>query len=73
MNLTLKLINFINIIRLDFIKKYVESIMKASLIRYIKDVKLRDNLFDSKNVSELVLSVNINFFVNHKKSLKALT
>jgi len=73
MNLTLKLVDFINIIRLDFIKKYVESIIKASSIRYVRDVKFRDNLFDSKNASELVSSVDTNFFVDHKKSLKALT
>jgi len=70
--LTLKLVDFINIIRLDFIKKYVEPIIKASSIRYIRDVKLRGNLFDSENVSGLVLSVDTDFFVDYKKSLEAL-
>ncbi len=73
MNLALKLVDSINTIRLDFIKKYVEPIMKASPIRYVRDAKLRDNLFDPEDASELVSSVDIGFFVDYEESLEALT
>lgn len=73
MNLALKLVGSINTIRLGFIKKYAEPIMKASPIRYVRDAKLRGNLFDPEDASGLVSSVDTGFLVDHEEPLEALT
>ncbi|KAL9117750.1 MAG: hypothetical protein Q9187_005709 [Circinaria calcarea] len=62
----------IDTIRLDFIEEYAKGIMKASLIRYIKDAKLRGSLFDPENASGLVSSVDTGFWVDHTEPLEAL-
>ena len=72
-NSTLDFIDFINTVKLIFIKKHAEEIMKASSIRYVRDAKLRDSLFNSKNINGLVSSAETDFWVDHIKSLEALT
>lgn len=57
---------------LEFMKDNAESIIKASPVGYIRDAKLRGRLFDSKDASGLVSSVNTRFFVDHGEPLEAL-
>jgi hypothetical protein len=47
--------------------------MKSSPIRYIREAKLRGSLFDPKDPSGLVSSVDTGFFVDHEEPLNALT
>jgi len=47
--------------------------MKASPIRYVRDAKLRGNLFDPEDASGLVSSVDTGFLVDHEEPLEALT
>ena len=46
--------------------------MKVFSIYYIKEAKLYSNLFNSEDLSEFILSVDTDFWVNHTKPLKAL-
>ena len=68
----LNIIGSIDTIRLNFIEEHAEGIMKASPIRYIKDAKLRGNVFDPKDASGLVSSVDTGFWVDHTEPLEAL-
>lgn len=54
-------------------KDHAESIMKASPVRYVQGAKLRGKLFDAKDESGLVSSVDTGFHVDHKEPLEALT
>lgn len=49
-----------------------EGVIEASPISYVKDAKPRGNLFDSEYTSGAILSVYINFFVDHTEPLEAL-
>lgn len=71
-NLMLNIVDFINTVRLDFIKKHAEEIMKASPIRYVKDAKLSGSLFNPEDISGLVSSVDTGFWVDHTEPLEAL-
>ena len=62
----------INTIRIDFIKEWAESIMKASPINYVRDAKLKGRLFAPDDTSGLVSSVDSGFFVDHEEPLEAL-
>ena len=46
--------------------------MKVSPIRYIRDAKLRGNLFDPEDASGLVSSADTGFLVDHEEPLEAL-
>jgi hypothetical protein len=46
--------------------------MKASPVGYVRDAKLRGRLFESKDTSGLVSSVDTGFFVDHEEPLEAL-
>ncbi len=71
-NPMLNIVGSISTVRLDFLKDYAESIMKASPIRYVKDAKLRGSLFNPEDTSGLVSSVNTGFWVDHTEPLQAL-
>ncbi|KAK9241986.1 hypothetical protein V1506DRAFT_509881 [Lipomyces tetrasporus] len=62
----------INLVNLDFIRKYTEAVMKVSPISYVKDAKLRGSLFDPGDTSGRISSVDTNFFVDHAEPLEAL-
>lgn len=47
--------------------------MEAPPISYVKDAELRGGLFDSKDISGAVSSVDTKFFVDHTETLEALT
>ncbi|KAJ8098965.1 hypothetical protein POJ06DRAFT_270041 [Lipomyces tetrasporus] len=64
--------NSINLVNLDFIRKYTEAVMKVSPISYVKDAKLRGSLFDPGDTSGRISSVDTNFFVDHAEPLEAL-
>lgn len=68
----LNTIGSISTVRLDFLKDHAESIMKASPIRYIKDAKLCDSLFDPGYTSGLVSTVDTGFWVDPTDPLEAL-
>jgi len=53
-------------------KDNAESIMKASPVGYVRDAKLRGRLFNPKDTSGLVSSVETGFFVDHEEPLEAL-
>ena len=57
---------------LDFIRDNAGAIMKESPISYVKDAELRGSLFDPKDTSGAISSVNTMFFVDHTEPLKAL-
>lgn len=59
-------------IKLGFIRDHAESIMKSSPINYIRDAKLCRSLFNPKDSNGMVLSVDINFFINYTEPLEAL-
>ena len=46
--------------------------MKASPIRYVKEAKLRGNLFHAEDSSGLVSSADTGFWVDHTEPLEAL-
>lgn len=46
--------------------------MKASPVRYVREAKLRGKLFDPKDDSGLVSSVDTGFYVDHEEPLEAL-
>lgn len=71
-NPTLNLLGYISTISLEFTKGHAQEIMKASPIRYVRDAKLRGNLFNPEDASGLVSSVDTGFWVDHTESLKAL-
>jgi hypothetical protein len=71
-NPILNIIGSINTARLDFIKEHAEEIMKASLIRYVKNDKLGGSLFKPEDASRLVLIVDTDFWVDHTEPLEAL-
>jgi hypothetical protein len=50
----------------------MQEIIKASLINYVKNIKLRDNVFILNNIISFVSFINSGFFVDYVKSLKAL-
>lgn len=62
----------INTVSLEFMKDNAESIMKASPVGYVRDANLRGKLFDPKDTSGLVSSVDTGFFVDHEEPLEAL-
>ncbi|KAK9482252.1 hypothetical protein V1527DRAFT_455218 [Lipomyces starkeyi] len=64
--------NSINLVNLDFIRKYAEAVMKVSPISYVKDAKLRGSLFDPGDTSGRISCVDSNFFVDHAEPLEAL-
>ncbi|KAK9322281.1 hypothetical protein V1517DRAFT_339006 [Lipomyces orientalis] len=64
--------NSINLVDLDFIRKYTEAVMRVSPISYVKDAKLRGSLFDPGDTSGRISSVDTNFFVDHAEPLEAL-
>ena len=68
----LKITGHISKVRLDSIKDHAENIMKASPIRYVRDAKLRGSLFHPDDASELVSSVDTDFWVDHTEPLAAL-
>jgi len=57
---------------LEFMKDNAHSIMKISPVGYVRDAKLRGSLFDPKDSSGLVSSVDTGFFVDHEEPLQAL-
>jgi len=61
-----------NAISLDYMKDHAESIMKASLVGYVRDAKLRGSLLDSKSAGGQVSSVDTGFFVDREEPLEAL-
>lgn len=63
---------FIGTVRLEFIRERAEMIMKASPIRYVRDAKLRGNLFNSEDASGPVSSADTGFWVDHTEPLEAL-
>ncbi|TAQ84988.1 hypothetical protein B7494_g6696 [Chlorociboria aeruginascens] len=62
----------ISTIKLGFIRRYAEEVMKASPITYIKDAKLRGSVFTPGDTSGLVSSVDSGFFVDHSEPLEVL-
>ncbi|KAF1961322.1 hypothetical protein CC80DRAFT_402278, partial [Byssothecium circinans] len=64
--------NSISTMRLNFIRKYVVAVIKASLVSYIKDANLRGSLFNTREIHSIILLVYTNFFINYTKLLKAL-
>ena len=46
--------------------------MKVSPVGYVRDAKLRGTLFNSRDTSGLVSSVDTGFFVDHEEPLEAL-
>jgi hypothetical protein len=50
----------------------MQEIIEASLIDYIKNIKLCKTAFTFNNTNGLVLSINSGFFINYTKLLKAL-
>lgn len=71
-NLILNVTGSINTVQLNFIKEHAEEMMKASLIRYAKEAKLRGRLFNPEDFSELVSSIDTGFWVDHTEPLEAL-
>lgn len=59
-------------VRLDVIGKHAQEIMEASPIGYVKDAKLRGNVFSPGDTSGLVSCVDTGFFVDHSEPLEAL-
>lgn len=71
-NGTLTVPGHLSTTRLEFMKGHAEEIMKASPIRYVRDAKLRGNLFDPEDDSGLVSSVDTGFWIDHREPLEAL-
>jgi hypothetical protein len=46
--------------------------MKVSFINYIKDAKLRDNVFDLDNTSSFILFFGSGFFIDYNKLFEIL-
>jgi hypothetical protein len=53
-------------------KAHAESIMKVSLVEYVRDTKLAGSLFDPNDTTGRVCCVNSGFFVDHRDPLEAL-
>ncbi|KAI9834407.1 MAG: hypothetical protein M1819_003018 [Sarea resinae] len=62
----------ISMVKLDFIRCHAASIMHDSPISYVRDARLRGNLFDPDGTSGLVSSVDTDFYVDHTEPLQAL-
>ncbi|KAF2802892.1 uncharacterized protein BDZ99DRAFT_482455 [Mytilinidion resinicola] len=61
-----------NTVSFEYMKVNAESIMQASPVRYVRNAKLRGKLFDPKDASGLVSSVDTGFYVDHEEPLEAL-
>ncbi len=62
----------INMVALPFMQDNAEAIMKCSPIRYVRDAELRGSLYDCKDSSGGISSVNTEFHVDHAQALEAL-
>ncbi|KAG6377942.1 hypothetical protein JVT61DRAFT_14735 [Boletus reticuloceps] len=56
-----------------FYRDIVDSILKASPVKYLRDAKLRGSLFEENCTSGAVSSVYTNFYVDHAEPLDALS
>ncbi|KZF18990.1 hypothetical protein L228DRAFT_264112 [Xylona heveae TC161] len=55
-----------------FIQAYAQAIMNLSPIIYVRDAKLCGSLFDQKDTSGAISSVDTQFFVDHTEPLEVL-
>ncbi|KAG9235705.1 hypothetical protein BJ875DRAFT_373693, partial [Amylocarpus encephaloides] len=60
------------VFRGKYIKVLYYRIIEASPIGYIKDTKLCGSIFSSSNTNDLISYINLGFFINYTKLLKAL-
>lgn len=65
-------IGCINMVALPFMQDNAEAIMKCSPIGYVRDAELRGSLYDCKDKSGAISSVNTEFHVDHAQALEAL-
>ena len=69
---TLISVGSINTVSLDFIKNNAQSMMNASPVHYIRNAKLRGRLFNNEADNNLISSVDVEFYIDHKEPLEAL-
>ncbi|KAF4508818.1 hypothetical protein G6O67_005151 [Ophiocordyceps sinensis] len=55
-----------------FAERHAASVLAASPVGYVKDAKLRGNLFHPRDTTGLVCGVDTDFYVDHAEPLEAL-
>ncbi|KAI9761990.1 MAG: hypothetical protein M1835_008098 [Candelina submexicana] len=59
-------------VQMEVVRDYAKVVIEASPARYVRDATLRGSLFQPKDATGAVSSVDTNFWVNHTEPLAAL-